>query len=47
MPFLVIGEPRPEPPSSVWADIVPATFEVHALIGRANAKRFLEARAVG
>lgn len=91
MLFLVISEPRPEPPSSVtaarqrywtwiqplidagqvrsvhakvgrgavvlfdvpsnevlhahlnaWADIVPARFEVHALIDPANARRFLE-----
>jgi hypothetical protein len=93
MLFLVISEPRPEPPSSVtaarqrfwtwiepliaggevqsvhakvgrgavvlfdvasnealhahlnaWADIIPAHFEVHALIDPANARRFLSSR---
>ncbi len=91
MLFLVISEPRPEPPSTVtaarqrywtwiqplidagevrsvhakvgrgavvlfdvasnealhahlnaWADIVPARFEVHALIDPAQARRFLD-----
>jgi hypothetical protein len=27
---------------NAWADIIPATFEVHALIDPANARRFLE-----
>ena len=94
MLFLVISEPRPEPPSSVpaarqrywtwlqplmdagevlsvhamvgrgavvlfevpsnealhahlnaWADIIPARFEVHALIDPENARRFLDEQA--
>ncbi len=93
MLFLVISEPRPEPPSSVtaarrrywtwiepliatgqvrsvhakvgrgavvlfdvasnealhahlnaWADIIPARFEVHALIDPAQARRFLDSQ---
>ncbi len=93
MLFLVISEPRPEPPSSVtaarqrywtwiepliaagevrsvhakvgrgavvlfdvasnealhahlnaWADIIPARFDVHALIDPANARRFLDSQ---
>jgi hypothetical protein len=96
MLFLVISEPRPEPPSSVagqrkyfwdwiapmqasgevrsvhakggrgavvlfdvpsneqlhqrlneWADIVPARFEVHALIDPGAARAFLEKSGVG
>ena len=96
MLFLVISEPRPEPPSSVtaarqsywtwiqplidkgevrsvhakvgrgavvlfdvpsnevlhahlnaWADIIPARFDVHALIDPANARRFLDAQGAG
>jgi hypothetical protein len=97
MLFLVISEPRPEPPSSVtaarqrywtwiqplidkgevrsvhakvgrgavvlfdvpsneilhahlnaWADIIPARFDVHALIDPASARRFLDMQgAVG
>ena len=27
---------------NAWADIIPATFEVHALIDPANARRFLD-----
>ena len=94
MLFLVISEPRPEPPSSVtaarqrywtwiqplidagqvrsvhakvgrgavvlfdvasnealhahlnaWADIVPARFDVHALIDSPSARRFLQEQA--
>lgn len=29
---------------NAWADIVPARFDVHALIDSANAQRFLEAQ---
>jgi hypothetical protein len=84
MLFLVISEPRPEPPSSVtaarqrywrsvhakvgrgavvlfdvpsnetlhahlnaWADIIPARFEVHALIEPASARQFLSRQAAG
>jgi hypothetical protein len=32
---------------NAWADIVPATFEVHALIDPANARRFLEQQQAG
>ena len=94
MLFLVISEPRPEPPSSVtaarqrywtwiqplidngqvrsvhakvgrgavvlfdvasnevlhahlntWADIIPATFQVHALIDPVHARQFLDQQA--
>ena len=29
---------------NAWADIIPATFQVHALIDPANARRFLDAQ---
>jgi hypothetical protein len=29
---------------NAWADLVPATFQVHALIDPANARRFLDAQ---
>lgn len=96
MLFLVISEPRPEPPSSVnafrkrywdwiqplidkgevrsvhakvgrgavvlfdvasnealhahlnaWADIIPARFDIHALIDPAKARQFLETQGGG
>jgi hypothetical protein len=30
---------------NAWADIIPATFQVHALVDPANAQRFLAAQA--
>jgi hypothetical protein len=30
---------------NAWADIIPATFEVHALIDPMNARRFLQEQA--
>ncbi|HEY4172470.1 MAG TPA: DUF3303 family protein [Rhodopila sp.] len=30
---------------NAWADIIPATFDVHALVDPANAQRFLAAQA--
>ena len=32
---------------NAWADIIPARFEVHALIDPANARRFLDQQAAG
>ncbi|HEY1413963.1 MAG TPA: DUF3303 family protein [Rhodopila sp.] len=32
---------------NAWADIIPATFAVHALVDPANAQRFLAAQAAG
>jgi hypothetical protein len=32
---------------NAWADIIPASFEVHALIDPANARRFLDQQGAG